>query len=190
VAWFIGQSLVFIVVAFVVGVLVGWLWWGRRRPAPALAADGPTELLARPAPIADDGPTDALAPVPAQPVADPATDEEPTGVLPVPEPVATEPEPEPEPELVDVDEDEDLERIEGIGPKMSAALRAAGIRTYAALAGSDEARLRAAIDKAGLSFAPSLVTWARQARLLADGDEEGFADLTRRLVAGRDTGRA
>jgi hypothetical protein len=33
------------------------------------------------------------------------------------------------------------------------------------------------------------VTWARQARLLADGDEEGFADLRRRLVAGRDTGR-
>lgn len=84
---------------------------------------------------------------------------------------------------------EDLQRIEGIGPKMSAALVAAGIRSYRQLAGSDETRLRDAIEAAGLNFAPSLVTWARQARLLADGDEEGFADLTRRLVAGRDEGR-
>jgi hypothetical protein len=72
---------------------------------------------------------------------------------------------------------------------MATALRAAGIRSYAALAGSGEATLRAAIERAGLTFAPSLVTWARQARLLADGDEEGFAELARRLVAGRDTGR-
>ena len=227
-AWFIGQSFVFIVVAFVVGVLVGWLWWGRRRPAPAVAADGATELLARPAPVADDEPTAAL--VLSPPPASPVVDDEPTAVLPVPvaaepEPVAVEPEPEPvaaepEPEPVAAEADseptvsiplpaaapeqesepepepepepvdEDLERIEGIGPKMSAALRAAGIRSYAALAESDEATLRAAIERAGLNFAPSLVTWARQARLLADGDEEGFADLTRRLVAGRDTGRA
>jgi predicted flap endonuclease-1-like 5' DNA nuclease len=86
--------------------------------------------------------------------------------------------------------DDDLERIEGIGPKMAAALHTAGIRTYRGLADSDDAKLRAAITAAGLSFAPSVVTWSRQARLLADGDEDGFADLTRRLVAGRDEGRA
>jgi predicted flap endonuclease-1-like 5' DNA nuclease len=73
---------------------------------------------------------------------------------------------------------------------MSGALVAAGIRTYAQLADADVDTLRAAIEAAGLRFAPSIVTWARQARHLADGDEEGFADLTRRLVAGRDTGRA
>jgi predicted flap endonuclease-1-like 5' DNA nuclease len=86
--------------------------------------------------------------------------------------------------------DDDLERIEGIGPKMAAALHATGIRTYRALADSSDVRLRNAITGSGLSFAPSIVTWARQARLLADGDEEGFAELTRRLVAGRDEGRA
>lgn len=86
--------------------------------------------------------------------------------------------------------DDDLERIEGIGPKMAAALQASGIRTYRALADSSDTRLRNAITGSGLKFAPSIVTWARQARLLADGDEEGFADLTRRLVAGRDEGRA
>ncbi|MFB9181568.1 helix-hairpin-helix domain-containing protein [Dactylosporangium sucinum] len=85
---------------------------------------------------------------------------------------------------------DDLKRIEGIGPKMSAALVAAGIRTFSQLAASDVDTLRAAIEAAGLRFAPSIVTWARQAQLLADGDEEGFADLTRRLVAGRDTGRS
>jgi predicted flap endonuclease-1-like 5' DNA nuclease len=159
VAWFIGQSFAFVAVAFVLGVLVGWLWWGRRgrTGAPALAT--------------------ATAPAPI------VLTEEP------PEPVA-EPEPAAVPEPVAADRDDDLERIEGIGPKMAAALRAAGIRTYAALADSDEASLRLAIERAGMSFAPSIVTWARQARLLADGDEEGFADLARRLVAGRDVGRS
>jgi predicted flap endonuclease-1-like 5' DNA nuclease len=81
--------------------------------------------------------------------------------------------------------DDDLERVEGIGPRMAAALRAAGIRTFGQLAGADTTRLRAAISAAGLSFAPSLPTWPQQARLLADGDEAGFAALTKRLVAGR-----
>ena len=86
--------------------------------------------------------------------------------------------------------DDDLERIEGIGPPMAAALHSAGIRTYRALADSSDVRLRNAVTGSGLSFAPSIVTWSRQARLLADGDEDGFADLTRRLIAGRDEGRA
>jgi predicted flap endonuclease-1-like 5' DNA nuclease len=72
---------------------------------------------------------------------------------------------------------------------MSAALNSAGIHTYRQLAEASETALRTAIESAGLRFAPSLITWSRQARLLAEGDEEGFADLTRRLVAGRDTGR-
>jgi hypothetical protein len=41
-----------------------------------------------------------------------------------------------------------------------------------------------------MRFAPSLTTWSRQAQLLADGDEAGFAALTRRLVAGREVGRS
>jgi hypothetical protein len=69
---------------------------------------------------------------------------------------------------------------------MADALRAAGIRTFAQLADSDDEAKRRAINAAGLSFAPSLVTWSRQARLVADGDEEAFAELTARLIAGRD----
>jgi hypothetical protein len=82
--------------------------------------------------------------------------------------------------------DDELDRIEGIGPAMANALRAAGIRTFAALAECDDDTKRAAIKSAGLSFAPSLATWSQQARLLADGDEAAFAALTARLVAGRD----
>jgi predicted flap endonuclease-1-like 5' DNA nuclease len=115
--------------------------------------------------------------------------------MPVPdEPKAVHDEPEPaEPTLAAAAEPppapDDLERVEGIGPKMAGALRAAGIVTYRQLADSDVDRLRAAVEAAGLHFAPSITTWARQARLLADGDEDGFEDLTRRLVAGRDVGR-
>jgi predicted flap endonuclease-1-like 5' DNA nuclease len=83
----------------------------------------------------------------------------------------------------------DLERVEGIGPRIAGALRASGIHTFGALADADVATLQAALEAAGLRFAPSLPTWARQARLLADGDEAGFLALTEQLVAGRDTGR-
>jgi len=81
---------------------------------------------------------------------------------------------------------DNLQRIEGIGPKMSAALIAAGIRTYAKLADSDVDTLRTAIENANLHFAPSIVTWARQARLLADGEEQAFKELTDWLIAGRE----
>ncbi|GIE82209.1 hypothetical protein Aph02nite_81590 [Actinoplanes philippinensis] len=121
-AWFISQSLVFIVLAFVLGVIAG-------------------RLSVRPAKTAEQMPV----------------------------------------------MDEELERIEGIGPAMANALRAAGIRTFEQLATSGDNAKRDAIRAAGLSFAPSLATWSRQARLLADGDEGAFAELTARLIAGRDT---
>jgi len=221
VAWFIGQSLFMIALAFGLGLLVGWLWWGRRRSAsPATAADAGTvavpeeadsEAVAEPEEAITEPERAVRVPhlVPAV-AAEPAGAVEPAAG---PEPAAAGPEPaaaEPEPavmagpaiarrpaarkpaasEPAGTEPEDDLKRIEGIGPKMSAALRNAGIRTYARLAGTDVTELRSAIEAAGLTFAPSLVTWAAQARLLADGDEAGFADLTRRLVAGRDTGRS
>ena len=232
-AWFLGQSLAIIVGSILLGVLIGWLLWGRaRRLAPATAAAGTSVALAPPAPVA--APEETVEPaetpepvVAAEPVEtpEPVVDaEQPDAAEPVetPEPLeGTEPVEAVEPVAViepvapadtikpavviepaaptgtsepagaaEDQPDDELERIEGIGPKMAAALRAAGIRSFARLAGSDEAVLRTAIEDAGLSFAPSLGTWSRQARLLADGDEEGFADLARRLVAGRDVGRS
>ena len=81
---------------------------------------------------------------------------------------------------------DDLEAIEGIGPAMAKALNADGIRTYESLADADESRLRAAIEKAGQRFAPSIPTWSRQAAYLAAGDHDGFAAYTGYLIAGVD----
>lgn len=235
VAWFIGQSLLVIAAAFLLGVLVGWLIWGvlgRRtrhdetaatpaKPVPAVAMPVASAAVAAPmtALAMESAPTPERLPAPEpEPSLEPSLEPSPQPspepeIEPEPEP-STEPEPEPspkqesepEPDLEPVpvaekasavvipvqaaDEPvDDLERIEGIGPKMSGALVHAGIRTYAQLAAADATALREAIEARGLRFAPSLVTWGQQAQLLADGDEEGFADLTRRLVAGRDEGR-
>jgi predicted flap endonuclease-1-like 5' DNA nuclease len=80
---------------------------------------------------------------------------------------------------------DDLTRIEGIGAKMATALEAAGITTFAALSRANPSTLRQALEAAGLRFAPSLPTWARQARYLEKGDEAGFKAYTDGLVAGR-----
>jgi hypothetical protein len=78
-----------------------------------------------------------------------------------------------------------LERIEGIGPKMADALRAAGITTFVQLAAASDDELQDALRAAGLRFAPSLATWSEQAGYLARGDEDGFRNLTDKLAAGR-----
>jgi len=255
VAWFLGQSLPVIGSAFLLGLLVGWLWWGRQwktadtaeavavTPAPA-EPEVVIEAAAEPEVVIEAAPPAAATPAPAVVLAEPAETvaesapaqsveefvetevveepaDEPAEVETVPivtaatassadaavveaavveavvvEEIAPSP-PVVEPVLV-AEADfvgteavvDDLERIEGIGPVMASALHLSGIRTYRRLAETDEVALRAAIEAAGQRFAPSLVTWARQARLLADGDEEAFAELTRRLVAGRDVGRA
>jgi len=209
VAWFLGQSIVFVVLAFLLGVLVGWIVWGRlswgsrparsapevssrTTPAEAPAAESVVvapepELVSTSASTVADGQGGLGSGPAASPGVSSLSDEEPDGA-----PgggavaVAVESTVESEPPAVP---DDDLERVEGIGPKISAALHDAGIRTFRQLADSDDAALRAALKAHNLRFAPSLVTWARQARLLADGDDAGFADLTRRLVAGRDVGR-
>ncbi len=85
-------------------------------------------------------------------------------------------------------QDDELERVEGIGPRIAGALRAAGIRSFAQLARSDEGDLRRALKDADLRFAPSLPTWATQADYLVRGDETGFLAYTGRLVAGREPG--
>ncbi|GIF99313.1 helix-hairpin-helix domain-containing protein [Catellatospora citrea] len=253
-AWFIGQSLLMILTAFLLGLLVGWLLFSRRgkstpaeQPAAAAAPSAPVVAQAAPvatATVADEPkaekpkaakkPSKKAVPAPAAPADDEIeVQQRPVSlVAPIakPEPVTeTKPEPVAEPVAVVAepvavaDEPDDaveaaveaaqdkafkveastltpienmlvaagdnLQRIEGIGPKMEAALTAAGMGTYAAVAAADNDALRNAIEAGGLNFAPALLTWSRQAQLLVDGDEEGLADLQRRLVAGRDTGR-
>ncbi|WP_435821043.1 helix-hairpin-helix domain-containing protein [Micromonospora musae] len=72
---------------------------------------------------------------------------------------------------------DDFRRIQGVGPKMAAALQAAGVRTYRQLADLDEPALRELIRGAGLRAAPGLATWPQQARLLAAAPDEATTAL-------------
>jgi F-type H+-transporting ATPase subunit gamma len=83
------------------------------------------------------------------------------------------------------DGDDDLTRIEGIGPKMQAALKDAGITTYAALANASDDEIRQAIEDAGMRLAPGLDTWAEQAGYAARGDWDGLDNLQDELSGGR-----
>lgn len=126
-------------------------------PSPAPAAFAAPKPTPEPAPVAEPAPVHEPAPVPTPP-----------------------------PGVVPASAADDLTRVEGIGPKISVALHHAGLTTYAAVAGASDETLREALSAASMRFAPSLPTWARQARLLADGDEAGFAELTDRLKGGRE----
>lgn len=80
----------------------------------------------------------------------------------------------------------DLTVIEGIGPKIAAALVTAGINTFDKLARATESELRTALASAGLRFAPSLTTWNQQAEYAARGDWEQLKTYQEVLSAGRD----
>lgn len=82
---------------------------------------------------------------------------------------------------------DDLTKIEGIGPKMSAALRDAGIDTFEKLSKSNEDELKSAIEAAGMRLAPSLSTWAEQAGYAVKGDWAGLEQLQDELTGGRRT---
>lgn len=92
--------------------------------------------------------------------------------------------PTPAPAPAEAAED-DLTKIEGIGPKMSAALKDAGITTFAELAARSEEELREVIENAGMRLAPGLGTWPEQAAFAAKGDWEGLEKLQNELKGGR-----
>ncbi|WP_422740148.1 hypothetical protein ACN263_13520 [Micromonospora sp. WMMD729] len=72
---------------------------------------------------------------------------------------------------------DDFRRIQGVGPKMAAALQAAGVRTYRQLGELDEPALRDLIRAAGLRAAPGLASWPQQARVLAGAGDQASAVL-------------
>ena len=83
------------------------------------------------------------------------------------------------------DKPDDLTKIEGIGKKMSDALVADGLDSFAKVADSDVPRFEQAIEKAGMRFAPSAESWAEQASYAAKGDWDGLEQLQDTLIAGR-----
>ncbi len=93
-----------------------------------------------------------------------------------PEPAATAPAPS---------EEDDLKKIEGIGPKIEAALKAVGIRTFADLAAKSPAELQVILDEAGFARISNPETWAEQAALAAKGEWDKLAALQESLKGGR-----
>lgn len=81
---------------------------------------------------------------------------------------------------------DDLTIIEGIGPKVSEALHAAGITTFALLAASKAEDVKEILEKAEGNFnAQDPTTWSEQAQLAADGKMDELNELKEKLNAGR-----
>ncbi|WNM38243.1 hypothetical protein RMN56_24350 [Micromonospora halotolerans] len=139
----------------------------RSAPEPVAVADEPAAAT-EPVPAADPV-AEPAEPVAAEPVADePVAATEPAAPVTVPAPRAAVEDAAP----AQVDAADDFRRIQGIGPKLAAALQAAGIRTYQQLSELDEATLRETVKAAGLRAAPGLATWSQQAKVLAGARAE------------------
>ena len=84
-------------------------------------------------------------------------------------------------------EADDLTRIEGIGPKISGVLNAAGITTFAQLAAAEPTRLLQVLEEAD----PRLLrladpqTWPEQAELAAAGNWDALQALQDEMKGGR-----
>ncbi len=82
-----------------------------------------------------------------------------------------------------------LTKIEGIGPKINEHLNAAGIITFADLAGAPIAKLKEILENAGTRFKMhSPDTWPQQAKLAADGKWDELDKLQDELDGGRVVG--
>lgn len=84
--------------------------------------------------------------------------------------------------------EDDLTRIEGLGPKSAAALRKAGITTFAQIASmTGEELLDVVKVQGGVNVVGDATrTWPKQAQFLVDGDLEGFQKYKDHLVGGRE----
>ncbi len=80
---------------------------------------------------------------------------------------------------------DNLELVEGIGPKISELLFAAGISTFAKLAATSAEAIQEILAKAGSKFAMAKPgTWPQQANLAATGQWAAFKQLKDELVGG------
>lgn len=93
-----------------------------------------------------------------------------------------------ETQAVEPVEPDDLEKINGIGPKIAAALRDLGITTFAALATADEKQLQAALEAAGARRLGDPGFWIRQAEYAARGDWDGMQRVIDEYKAQRGDG--
>jgi predicted flap endonuclease-1-like 5' DNA nuclease len=158
------------IVVFIILVAFGafMLWWWLRSPGEEAEVPSP--------PVRSETGTRAPSP----------------GISVLPE-MASTPEPKPEAEPVPAVTEpggprvDDLKIVEGIGPKIAAVLRDAGVTTFAQLASVDPERLRQILrdrDPNLLRLADP-TTWPEQARLAAEGEWEALAGYQQELKGGR-----
>lgn len=84
----------------------------------------------------------------------------------------------------------DLKLVEGIGPKIEELLHSVDIKTWSGLAEATTERLNEILDAAGERFRihdPG--TWPTQAGLLANGEWDKFKEYTEFLKGGKDPGQ-
>ncbi|MBN1641475.1 MAG: hypothetical protein JXA09_09585 [Anaerolineae bacterium] len=160
VSW--GWVIVFAIVGLLLGVLIGWILWGRKWKACEKRARELEGTLHRQ----------------ESEIADLKAERQGAGVR-----IG-----ELEAALADAQaataEPEDLTVIEGIGPKVSGLLAQAGIINYAQLAAASVDRLREIMREASLAMAdPS--TWPDQAALAGAGKWEELQALQDELKGGR-----
>ena len=155
----------------VVVIVALWLWWRLGRPREKAAPPSRPKIAA---------PT--ARPETAAPTARPGT-AAPSHVVETAEGVARRAPPVLR-EVAGTMRD-DLTRIEGIGPKISGLLQAAGIMTFAHLASTDVRRLKQIIAEAGLTALADPTTWPEQATLAATGQWDALETLQHELKGGR-----
>jgi predicted flap endonuclease-1-like 5' DNA nuclease len=80
--------------------------------------------------------------------------------------------------------EDDLTLIEGIGPKSAAALREAGITTFAQIAAMTPEQLEQIVRERGVRLVGSTASWPEQARLAAAGNLSELEALKARLRGG------
>lgn len=119
-------------------------------------------------------------PVPATPVA-PLIEENPAPTITGAAPKEIMPEPTPQPaapiKSAGASGGDDLTVIKGLGPKLAKLLNSHGVTSYAQIASWDEAeidRVDALLDRFKGRIRRD--SWVEQAKLLAAGDQTGFAD--------------
>ncbi len=93
----------------------------------------------------------------------------------------------PETEPAVAKQPDDLKIIEGIGPKISQVLGAAGIETFAELAATSPERIEEilAAESSRLASLADATTWPAQAELAAEGKWDELQALQDSLVGGR-----
>lgn len=88
-----------------------------------------------------------------------------------------------EPQLPSDNED-DLQKIEGIGPKISSILKKAGINNFAKLGSLEPGQIKTILDQNNIRLAvPD--TWPEQARMAARGSWQKLEELQSQLKGGR-----